>query len=206
MSAMSRAFQLDLASLRASLARKQEGDEIEHTGARAAVSMVLRERDERVGAEVLLIQRAEHPSDPWSGHMAFPGGRKDESDASVRATAEREALEEVGLDLSRHAELLWRMPDLQAIGRGRRMGMVITPLVYALGRTHDGEALSFDASEVASALWVPLGFLADSANHSTMSYTYEGKSIQLPCVRLEGERVLWGLTLQMLSTFFDALG
>jgi hypothetical protein len=39
-----------------------------------------------------------------------------------------------------------------------------------------------------------------------MSYTYEGKSIQLPCVRLEGERVLWGLTLQMLSTFFDALG
>lgn len=205
MSVVSVRFRLGLSALREQLASKTEGREIEHAGARAAVSMVLRERDEGVGAEVLLIQRAEHPSDPWSGHMAFPGGRKDEGDASVRATAEREAREEVGLDLSQHGELLWRMPDLHAIGRGKRMGMVITPLVYALATTHDGDALEFDRSEVASALWVPLEFLADSANHSTMDYVYEGKNIQLPCVRLEGGRVLWGLTLQMMSTFFDAL-
>ena len=198
-------FSLDLRSLRGALASKPAGEEMPHDGARAAVTMVLRERVAGWGAEVLLIQRAEHPDDPWSGHMAFPGGRKDEGDPDVRATAEREAREEVGLDLASHGELLWRMPDLPAIGRGRRMGMVISPLVYALGASHDGESLVFDASEVASALWVPLGFLADSENHSTMEYVHEGKRLVLPCVRLEGGRVLWGLTLQMLSSFFDAL-
>lgn len=202
---MRRGVPLDLATLRVLLSRLREGEEREHGGARAAVSMVLRERDERVGAEVLLIQRAEHPHDPWSGHMAFPGGRQDESDVSVRATAERETREEVGLDLSRSAELLWRMPDLPAIARGKRTGLVITPLVYALARASDGDSLTFDQSEVASALWVPLGFLADSANYGTMQYTHEGKRIDLPCVRLEGGRMLWGLTLQMLHTFFEAL-
>lgn len=199
-------FRLDLRSLRAQLTARPPGDPIAEASARAAVSVVLREPVQGWGAQVLLIQRAEDPRDPWSGHMAFPGGRKDEGDESVRATAEREAHEEVGLDLRAHGELLWRMPDISAIGRGKRTGLVISPLVYALAPSHDGEGLIFDATEVASALWVPLGFLADPSNHSTMDYTYEGKKITLPCVRLEGGRVLWGLTLQMMSTFFDALG
>lgn len=198
-------FRLDLRSLRARLAARPPGEAIAEASARAAVSVVLREPAQGSGAEVLLIQRAEDPRDPWSGHMAFPGGRKDEGDESVRATAEREAHEEVGLDLRAHGELLWRMPDIAAIGRGKRTGMVISPHVYALAPSHDGEGLVFDASEVASALWVSLGFLADPRNHSTMDYVYGGKTITLPCVRLEGDRVLWGLTLQMMSTFFDAL-
>ena len=205
MSALGPSFRLDIRSLRELFADKPHGDEMEHAGARAAVTMVLREREPGASAEVLLIQRAEHPDDPWSGHMAFPGGRKDDGDDSVRATAEREAREEVGLDLREHGEVLWRMPDIPAIGRGRRMGMVISPLVYALAPTHTGEGLVFDQSEVAATLWVPLGFLADSENHSTMEYAHEGKNVTLPCVKLEGGRVLWGLTLQMLSTFFDAL-
>ena len=63
--------------------------------ARAAVAMVL--RPAAGGAsEVLLIERAEKPGDPWSGHMAFPGGRLDPSDPDPRFTAERETFEEVG--------------------------------------------------------------------------------------------------------------
>ena len=63
----------------------------------AAVAMLLRQT--QAGPEVFFIRRAEHPRDPWSGHMAFPGGRQHAEDSSLLDTAIRETLEEVGLDL-----------------------------------------------------------------------------------------------------------
>ncbi|KAJ2898123.1 hypothetical protein IWW38_001489, partial [Coemansia aciculifera] len=51
-------------------------------------------------AQLLLIQRAKYPGDPWSGHIGFPGGKREPTDASDQATAEREVLEELGIDLT----------------------------------------------------------------------------------------------------------
>ncbi|NNL85157.1 MAG: NUDIX domain-containing protein, partial [Myxococcales bacterium] len=56
-------------------------------------------RENSAHTEVLFIERARHPDDPWSGHMALPGGRLDPVDASLRAAAERETREEVGVEL-----------------------------------------------------------------------------------------------------------
>ena len=50
--------------------------------------------------EVLFIRRASRHGDRWTGHVAFPGGKRDPEDVSDRAAAERETLEEVGLDLA----------------------------------------------------------------------------------------------------------
>src|SRR5262245_25531983 len=88
----------------------------------AAVAIVLHEA--ATGPEMLFIERAQRRGDPWSGHMAFPGGRVDSTDAHARAAAERETREEVGLDLA-GAEALGRLDDLNA---GIRL---VAPLVLA---------------------------------------------------------------------------
>ena len=69
------------------------------TGLRFA-SVALIVRDRRLPS-VLLIRRAERTGDPWSGQVAFPGGKKQEGDLTARDTAVRETMEEVGIDLSR---------------------------------------------------------------------------------------------------------
>ena len=77
--------------------------------------LVLREGS--AGAEVLFIERAMRADDPWSGHMAFPGGRLEGGDDSARTAACRETREEVGLELSR-AEYLGHL--VRSLGPLRR--------------------------------------------------------------------------------------
>jgi 8-oxo-dGTP pyrophosphatase MutT (NUDIX family) len=50
--------------------------------------------------EILFIKRAARRGDRWTSHVALPGGKRDPQDASDQAAAEREAWEEVGLQLS----------------------------------------------------------------------------------------------------------
>jgi 8-oxo-dGTP pyrophosphatase MutT (NUDIX family) len=163
------------------------------------VAAVLRQGAE--GAEVLLIRRAERAGDPWSGHMAFPGGRRDEADLDPYATAVRETREEVGIDLDADGALLGRLADVEAVTRARRTGMMITPFVFALERE---VALTLDADEVVEAVWAPLAPLARGEHAGTVPYEVEGYKLDLPCWTLEG-RVVWGLTYRMLQTLFEAL-
>jgi 8-oxo-dGTP pyrophosphatase MutT (NUDIX family) len=94
------------------------------------VALVLREGRAQ-GAEILFIERAEKEGDPWSGHMAFPGGRVDSSGESPEQAAVRETLEEVGLSLA-GGERLGRLDDLEGRHAGRASGMVISAFVYHL--------------------------------------------------------------------------
>jgi 8-oxo-dGTP pyrophosphatase MutT (NUDIX family) len=167
---------------------------------RAAVAAVVRERDPAVGAEVLFIRRAEKPRDPWSGHMAFPGGRRDPRDPDLLATALRETREEVGLDLS-GARLLGRLDDVEAIARGVRVGLTITPLVFAI----DGDPpLRPQPEEVAEALWAPLRPLATGEARTTYPWRLGPVPVPLPGYRV-GDRVVWGLTYKMLELLFARL-
>jgi 8-oxo-dGTP pyrophosphatase MutT (NUDIX family) len=159
---------------------------------RAAVAAVLRSGEG--GVELLFIHRADDPRDPWSGHMAFPGGREDPSDADSLAAVLRETREEIGLDLPSVAEQIGRLSDVAAIGRGRPLNMVIIPFVFA------AETLPqlTPNHEVAEVVWVPTAFLADHRNRESMEYQRDGLSLELPCYRYR-DHLIWGLTLGMVD-------
>lgn len=165
---------------------------------RAAVATILREA--ALGPEVLLIRRAEHPRDPWSGHMAFPGGREDPVDPDLFDTAVRETREELALDLLSNARLIGRLDEIPAVARGRRTGLSVHPYVFEL--THD---VSFAPNgEVAEALWAPLLPLMRGELLTTIPYELEGRRLDLPAHNVQG-RIVWGLTFKMLDSLFSRL-
>jgi 8-oxo-dGTP pyrophosphatase MutT (NUDIX family) len=187
----------DLVTLRRALDAREperlEGDK------RAAVAAVLRQVGEDE-PEILLIRRAEHPEDPWSGHMAFPGGRHDPTDRDLLHTAVRETDEELGLALDRHARLLGRLEDIPAVARGRRTGLIISPFVFELV----GEPDLVPNHEVAEALWAPLGPMLRGEIATVRPYEHEGQRYEMPAFDVEG-RVVWGLTYHMLGRLLDLL-
>jgi len=166
----------------------------------AAVAVVLREQGSR--AELLFIERAKHEGDPWSGQMAFPGGRVDSADASARHTAERETFEEVGVSLA-DAEYLGRLDDQEGRPAGPAGAMVISAHAYWL--EHTGP-LVLDEREVASAFWFPVADLLDPERH--IDYRYPAfKEMHFPGIVVgdPDRHVVWGLTYRFLEIFFAAI-
>lgn len=163
---------------------------------RAAVAVVV--HDSSDGARLLFIERAHSATDPWSGQMAFPGGRVDPGDTTPRAAAERETLEEVGLDLSQ-AECLGQLNDLQA-GVQIVSPLVLSSFVYRI----DAAPALTPNYEVQQTLWVPLDRLTDP----THQVRYRWGLSHFPGIAVgEPDRhVVWGLTYQLLRQLFGLVG
>jgi 8-oxo-dGTP pyrophosphatase MutT (NUDIX family) len=169
---------------------------------RAAVAVILRARDRaRTGTELLFIRRAEKAGDPWSGHMAFPGGHIEASDASLLAAAVRETREEVGLDLDTTARHIGTLDHQRAQPRGRPLNMVIAPYVFRLDQTP-----SFKPNhEVAEVVWTPLDPMASGDNHTEEERIVNGAPVLFSGYRINGGHFVWGLTYRMLQSFFQVL-
>lgn len=157
---------------------------------------MLRELSE--GTEVLFIERAVRQGDPWSGHMAFPGGRIEPVDDTTRCTALRETREEIGLDLN-DAEYLGPLDDLQ--GRGKTPApIVISAHIFAI---EGAPKFELETSEVQSAFWFPLAGLLEESRH------VEHRIVELPetlfpgvVVGEPGRHIVWGLTFRFLERLF----
>ena len=162
----------------------------------AAVALLLRPRDE---LELLLIKRAQHEGDPWSGHMAFPGGRRAPEDRDLLATALREATEETGIPLARTGQLIGALDELEPQSR-RLPPVLIAP--YVLGVPPDTTATP-DPHEVETALWVPLPALrAPDAVTEILIELEDGGRRAFPSLRYR-DYVIWGLTYRILSQFLE---
>ena len=167
----------------------------------ASVALVLRE----VGAdlEALFIRRAEHDADPWSGHLAFPGGRLDAEDADARSAAERETVEELGVDLtdSSTTRCLGRLSDVL----GHAESIRVSAYVYGIS----GNPSLRPNHEVRDAFWTPLHHCTDPGRQSVREFSYLDVSMPLPTIRLLEDAnapVLWGITYKFMDDFMSTIG
>jgi 8-oxo-dGTP pyrophosphatase MutT (NUDIX family) len=146
----------------------------------------------KLGLEALFIRRAERPDDPWSGHIALPGGRREPGDADLLATAVRETQEEVDVDLPASA-LLGALDDL-APSTPRLPPLVIRPYAFGLGERPEARL----SAEVAGVMWLRLDELAACAGKSVIQI--RGAATEVDCFNC-GDVVIWGLTYRILSGF-----
>ncbi len=160
---------------------------------RAAVAICLH----RSVPRVLLMRRVEDPNDRWSGQISLPGGHHEPSDHDLCVTAARETLEEVGVDPHGSGRVLGEMPTIQAKARGVIVPMRITPFVFVL----EEDVSPVPGPEASEAFWFPL----DRAVRGEFDEVYryrrdDGAARELPSWRYD-DRVIWGLTHQMLTSF-----
>jgi 8-oxo-dGTP pyrophosphatase MutT (NUDIX family) len=162
----------------------------------AAVALVLIEADG--GLELLFIERAERASDPWSRQIAFPGGRRDPSDADLLATAVRETREETGVDL-RDAERLGVLDDMYP-RTPVLPPVVVRPFVFALPQRPDVTP----SDEVHEAFWVRLVSLRTPGVHQGVTVTARGMTLPVSAYVL-GSRVIWGMTERILTPLLNTV-
>jgi 8-oxo-dGTP pyrophosphatase MutT (NUDIX family) len=181
-----------LESHKAVRAEKEEG------ARRAAVALIF-----RAGAsgapELLFIRRADYPGDPWSGQVAFPGGREEAGDANLANTAIRETREETGLDLDHDGTVIGMLDDLRPMTT-RLPAIIVRPYVVLLKR--ERELLLSD--EVALAFWVPLEALRQGESWRDTAVLARGVQMQRRAFHHEGQ-VIWGMTERILAQLLALL-
>ena len=164
----------------------------------AAVAMILRQQATDI--EVLFIER--NDADPWSGQMAFPGGIVEIHDGSARDAAQRETLEEVGIDLTT-ATYMGRLDDVQGRHRANRTPIIVSGFVFFDERGQQ----AVPNYEVADIIWEPLTTFMD-AGRFTFTEHPAAPGEQFPGVRVghSDHQIVWGLTRRFLISFFEIVG
>jgi 8-oxo-dGTP pyrophosphatase MutT (NUDIX family) len=166
---------------------------------RAAVALLVRldETREQPTPQLLMIKRATFEGDPWSGHVALPGGRREPADPSLERTVVRETWEETAIDLEREGRLLGCLDELEP-RTPMLPPIIITPFVGLV--TFDVEIVA--SPEVAEWFWVDVAALRDpevsrevvlelaSGPRAVMSFQH-------------GAHTIWGLTERILRQFLS---
>jgi 8-oxo-dGTP pyrophosphatase MutT (NUDIX family) len=129
------------------------------------------------------------------GEISFPGGRQDETDADLEATALREAHEEIGLP-PEGVELVGALQPTPTIATG----YAIYPFV---GLIEPGLTWTLSASEVALVLELPLRALRDG--YIRQRLIRRGLPIRTDTY-VVGDQLIWGATARILSDLFDRIG
>jgi 8-oxo-dGTP pyrophosphatase MutT (NUDIX family) len=156
--------------------------------AQAAVAILVKPNQNDL--EFFLVKRAEVDDDPWSGDMAFPGGKKNFQDQTLVDTAIREVLEETSIDLSKREVIGFIEPIYSSV----RKSLAVQPVVYQFV-DYPEVILNY---ELTKFIWAPLSEIKKGKTKSIIK-GWEG-----PVYKVQGETV-WGLTFRMLEKIFELL-
>jgi 8-oxo-dGTP pyrophosphatase MutT (NUDIX family) len=165
----------------------------------AAVAVIFRVAGDDA-LELLMIERAAYAGDPWSGHVAFPGGRREAHDATLLETALRETREEIGVDVLGAGRVLG------ALDRVNPMSPALPPIAIApfvaLLSSHIAITLS---DEVAGAFWVPLEVLQRVDASSEVEVELSNGTRRTVRAFVHGRYTIWGLTERILRDLLARL-
>jgi 8-oxo-dGTP pyrophosphatase MutT (NUDIX family) len=163
---------------------------------RASVAMILHQGANDV--EILFIQRAAHDLDPWSGHIAFPGGKLEEGELECQAAC-RETHEEIGINLEQ-GRYLGRLSDII----GANLPVRVSCCLFGVDRMYWQPVLN---EEVRDLFWVALSDLRDPERHLQGSVDFDEKRFEVPAIRLpvDDKPLLWGITYRLVMQFLCLL-
>jgi 8-oxo-dGTP pyrophosphatase MutT (NUDIX family) len=162
----------------------------------ASVAMILHLGDSDM--EVLFIQRAAHEPDPWSGHIAFPGGKLEKGEEKCQAAC-RETHEEVGIDL-KDGRYLGRLSDIV----GANLPVRVSCCLFGIDRLRCSPSLN---EEVRDLFWVSLADLRAPERHVRSRVAFNDKRLEVPAILLpvDNKPVLWGITYRLVMQFLCLL-
>ena len=169
---------------------------VEGRRTRAAVALIMRELPDDL--EILFIERATDDRDPWSGHLAFPGGKVEQGERA-RQAAERETREEIGLDLESE-RYLGRMSDIV----GANLPVRVSCFAYA---TLTSSLHPVVSPEVRDVFWVRLSDIRDPERHQMATVGFSGRTLEVPGIILPqaAKPVLWGITYRLVMQFLEII-
>lgn len=163
----------------------------------AAVAMLVRLAEDSDDPEVLFIKRAVVARDPWSGHVALPGGRHELTDASLLETAVRETCEEMSMDIRSFGKVIGQLDDL-APRTPALPPVIVRPFVFVVPT-----ALTFTRNvEVADAFWISVSMLRSAEAKAEHSLVREGVTSRFPAYGVGGNTI-WGLTERIVTQFLS---
>ncbi len=143
---------------------------------------------------ILVLRRTKTSGDPWSGHFAFPGGKRAPGDVSILHTCLRETREETGVSLD-ESMLTLELPVTRA-GRKVMAPIQVQPYVFALPQRPE---IIVEPAEIDSYLWLEVAKFADKSRHSKKRVLPQRIAAVYP---LE-DYFLWGFTYGLLCLLLE---
>jgi len=156
----------------------------------AAVALLLRLVNQDF--KILLVKRTENPSDPWSGQMAFPGGKRDPKDQNIRYTVVREILEETNIHIICRCRFLGVLENMRSTVRPK---LLVASFVVLL----EHESTIILNEELEGHMWISLKKLREYKGVAKLPFG------EVPAYIVEGN-VIWGLTYRILENFIQIFG
>jgi 8-oxo-dGTP pyrophosphatase MutT (NUDIX family) len=162
---------------------------LEPNEANASVVVLLRVENQVI--QVLLVKRAVHPTDTWSGQIALPGGKKELNDKSLKETVVRETLEETRINLLEDCQFLGLIEPLRS---AKRPEMKILPFVVL---QKEPQTINLN-NELTEYFWAPLKELNKHKKEVKLDFG------ELTAYTVDGH-IIWGLTFNILHNLLSLL-
>jgi 8-oxo-dGTP pyrophosphatase MutT (NUDIX family) len=181
-----------------------EKNELEQAGPfRASVAIVIHQLPEQNTFGLLFIKRSEHPLDPWSGHVAFPGGLASSPNELCMEVALRELEEEIGLVL-RGEHWLGRLPSLGTYLKRADQELRVSPELFFTPMILEPKKLTPCPEEVSSIFAMDFNSLREKGRMTQVDFQHEGEHHRFPGIE-HREGIIWGLTYRMVQEVLKRL-